>query len=147
LADLPCELLLRSIGYRSKPLPGVPFDEAAGVIPSEDSRVVRDGVPSPGEYVVGWVRRGATGILGTNRSDALDAVESLRADAPDLIARREHDPHGVTDLLEERGIEPIGLERWLAIREREASRGKPHGRATVKIVDLAELLEAAGLHR
>jgi ferredoxin--NADP+ reductase len=139
--------LLRSIGYRSKPLPGVPFDDAAGVIPSDSSRVVRDGIAAPGEYVVGWVRRGATGILGTNRSDALDAIESLRADVPVLLGRRQGDPQGIDDLLVERGIEPIDVSRWIAIREREASHGERHGRATVKIVDLAELLEAAGLHR
>jgi ferredoxin--NADP+ reductase len=142
---LPCQLVLRSIGYRSLPLPGVPFDQESGTIPSQTSRVVRDGLAAPGEYVVGWVRRGATGILGTNRSDALDAVASLHADAPDLLARRTGPPAGVDALLGERGIEPVDLQAWGAILEREADHGRPHGRGRVKLAHLAELLDAAGV--
>jgi ferredoxin--NADP+ reductase len=145
--DLPCQLVLRSVGYRSLPLPDVPFDEDSGTIPSERSRVIRAGVAAPGEYVVGWVRRGATGILGTNRSDAMDAVESLREDLPALLAGRAAPPPGVGDLLHERGIEHVDLDRWTAILEREATHGAPHGRSRVKIAHLAELLEAAGLPR
>jgi ferredoxin--NADP+ reductase len=143
--DLPCQMVLRSVGYRSLPLPGVPFDEESGTIPSESSRVVRDGRAAPGEYVVGWVRRGATGILGTNRSDAMDAVASLHADVPELLARRAGVPEGIADLLRERGIEHVDLDRWAAIAEREAAHGEPHGRARVKIDHLAGLLEAAGI--
>lgn len=144
MEDLPCQVVLRSVGYRSLPLPDVPFDDVSGTIPSESSRVVRDGTAAPGEYVVGWVRRGATGILGTNRSDALDAVESLLADAPLLLARRGDPPPGIADLLRERGITPVDLQGWGAILERESSHGAPHGRQRVKIARLAELLEAAG---
>jgi ferredoxin--NADP+ reductase len=143
--ELPCGLVLRSVGYRSEPLPGVPFDDESGTIPSEDSRVVRDGAARPGEYVAGWVKRGATGILGTNRADASDAVESLRADAPHLLADRPDEPEGVAGLLAERGVEHVDLARWVAIAEREARHGVPHGRQRVKLAELAELLEAAGL--
>jgi ferredoxin--NADP+ reductase len=141
--DLPCQLLLRSVGYRSVPLPDVPFDEASGTIPSESSRVLRDGAPSRGEYVVGWVRRGATGILGTNRSDAMDAVESLLADADELRAARP--AGGIEELLRGRGVQPVDLAGWVAVLDREARHGAPHGRGRVKISDLAGLLEAAGV--
>jgi ferredoxin--NADP+ reductase len=143
--DLPCQLVLRSVGYRSLPLEGVPFDEESGTIPSESSRVVRDGSAVVGEYVVGWVRRGATGILGTNRSDAMDAVASLHEDLPALLARRSGPPMGLEPLLQERGIAHVDLDRWAAILRREAEHGAPHGRERVKIADLAGLLEAAGL--
>lgn len=143
--DLPCQLVLRSVGYRSLPLPDVPFDEETGTIPSESSRVARDGRAEPGEYVVGWVRRGATGILGTNRSDAMDAVASIQEDIPALLARRTCAPEGVQRLLAERGLEHVDLQRWAAIVEREHAHGADHGRGRVKIADLAGLLEAAGL--
>jgi ferredoxin--NADP+ reductase len=143
--EVPCQLVLRSIGYRSLPLPDVPFDPDSGTIPSDSSRVVRDGQAQPGEYVVGWVRRGATGILGTNRSDAMDAVASLHEDLPALRAGRAATVPGVDELLRERGIEHVDLERWAAILEREATHGTGHGRSRVKIAHLAELLEAAGL--
>jgi ferredoxin--NADP+ reductase len=143
--DLACQLVLRSIGYRSLPLPDVPFDEESGTIPSEHSRVIRAGRAAPGEYVVGWVRRGATGILGTNRSDAMDAVASLTEDVPALLAARTEAPRGVEQLLHDRGIEHVDLRRWAAIREREATHGEPHGRGRVKLARLAELLDAAGL--
>lgn len=144
-SDLPCQLLVRSVGYRSVPLPGVPFDEEGGTIPSESSRVLRDGRPMVGEYVVGWVRRGATGILGTNRSDAMDAVESVRADAPELLARDgRHEPgEGIDTLLRARGVQHVDLAGWVAVLEREARHGEPHGRGRVKISDLAGLLAAA----
>jgi ferredoxin--NADP+ reductase len=143
--DLECQLVLRSVGYRSLPLPEVPFDEESGTIPSQQSRVVRDGRPQPGEYVAGWVRRGATGILGTNRADAMDAVASLQEDAPALLARRQNTPEGVGALLRARGVEHVDLRRWEAILAREATHGASHGRARVKIARLAELLEAAGM--
>jgi ferredoxin--NADP+ reductase len=143
--DLPCQLVLRSIGYRSVPLPGVPFDDDSGTIPSEASRVIRKGQAAAGEYVVGWVRRGATGILGTNRSDAMDAVARLNEDVPDLLARRTSVPSGVEGLLHERGVEPVDLDAWAAILEREAEHGAPHGRGRVKLAHLAELLDAAGV--
>jgi ferredoxin--NADP+ reductase len=143
--DLPCQLLLRSVGYRSLPLPDVPFDDETGTIPSESSRVVRDGEAAPGEYVVGWVRRGATGILGTNRSDAMDAVASLHEDIPLLLARRRQAPDGIAGLLSGRGLAHVDLQRWAAILDREGVHGAAHGRARVKIADLAGLLDAAGL--
>ncbi|MCW2544741.1 MAG: hypothetical protein JWM40_2293 [Frankiales bacterium] len=145
--ELPCQLVLRSVGYRSLPLPNVPFDDETGTIPSRSSRVVRDGEAAPGEYVVGWVRRGATGILGTNRSDAMDAVASLHEDLPALLARRTRAPEGIEGLLEERGLQHVDLQRWAAIVEREHAHGADHGRSRVKIADLAGLLDAAGLTR
>ncbi|MCU1596111.1 MAG: fprA [Frankiales bacterium] len=144
--DLPCQLVLRSVGYRSLPLPDVPFDDETGTIPSEGSRVVRDGRAEPGEYVVGWVRRGATGILGTNRSDAMDAVASLHEDLPALLARRTRAPEGIEGLLAARGVEHVSLQGWAAIVEREHAHGAEHGRSRVKIADLADLLEAAGVN-
>ena len=74
-----CGLVLRSIGYRGAPLPGVPFDERRGLIRNDGGRVLDDdGQPLPGEYVVGWIKRGPSGVIGTNKKDAADTVARLR---------------------------------------------------------------------
>jgi ferredoxin--NADP+ reductase len=141
--DLPAQAVLRSVGYRGAGLPGVPFDELTSTIPTEASRVVRDGAAGPGEYVVGWIKRGATGILGTNRADARDAVDSLRADMPVLLAGHAADPGGVGPLLTQRHEPVVGVAGWRAVLTAEDQEGGKHGRGRVKIQDWQDLLDAA----
>jgi ferredoxin--NADP+ reductase len=138
--ELPVDRVFRSVGYRSTGLPGVPFDDATCTIPTESSRVVRDGVAAAGEYAVGWIKRGPTGILGSNRADAEDAVVSLRADQHELIAARTGAVDGVADLLRRRGVRVIDTAGWSAILEAEELHGVPHGRGRVKIHDWETLL-------
>jgi ferredoxin--NADP+ reductase len=141
--DLPVQAVLRSVGYRGAGLPGVPFDEPTSTIPTVASRVVRDGAAVPGEYVVGWIKRGATGILGTNRADARDAVDSLREDMPVLLAGHATDPGGVEQLLRERAVAIVGVAGWSAVLAAEDREGTRHGRGRVKIRDWQALLDAA----
>ncbi|MFN2538723.1 MAG: FAD-dependent oxidoreductase [Mycobacteriales bacterium] len=141
--DLPVQLLLRSVGYRSAGLPGVPFDDRTCTIPAAESRVIRDGSPQPGEYVVGWIGRGPTGILGTNRADADDAVARLREDAAVLLDRRPEDPGGVAELLHRRGVQHVDLAGWQAVLDAEEKNGVPHGRGRVKLTEWQALLDAA----
>ena len=141
--DLPVQSVMRSVGYRGSVLDGVPFDPKRFVIPSESGRVLRDGVVSPGEYVAGWIKRGATGVLGTNRSDAKDTVTSLRHDAPDLLAARDNDLGGVEPLLAERAVRYVDLDGWHAALAAEIRHGAVHGRGQVKISDWEALLQAA----
>lgn len=96
--------VMRSAGYRGSALDGVPFDAHRFVIPSESGRELREGAPSPGEYVVGWIERGTTGVLGSNRSDIKEmviplreTVTPLRQDALALLAARDQDPPGILD--------------------------------------------------
>ena len=90
-----CGLVLRSVGYRAVPLPGVPFDERSFVLPNEDGRVLTpDGDPLPGVYAVGWIKRGPTGILGTNKRDAEETVTCLAADLDALPRAGEPRPRG-----------------------------------------------------
>ena len=78
---IPVQMVLRSVGYQSVPLPGVPFDERSAVVPNAEGRVTGpDGKPLPGEYVAGWLKRGPTGVIGTNKSDAAQTVRALLAD-------------------------------------------------------------------
>jgi len=140
---LPVQSVMRSVGYRGSVLDGVPFDDTNFVIPSDLGRVLRAGLASPGEYVAGWIKRGATGVLGTNRSDAKETVTTLREDAPALLSARAQDPGGVAPLLAENGLRYVDLDGWHAVLAAEARHGAPHGRGHVKISDWDTLLQAA----
>ncbi|MGW9348508.1 FAD-dependent oxidoreductase [Nocardiopsis flavescens] len=116
-ADLPAGMVLRSVGYAGRPLPGVPFDEAARTVPQREGRVLGpQGSPVPGDYVAGWAKRGATGVIGTNKSDAAATVRSLLDDAPALLAAL---PEPV-DLAEV--VKGSDYGAWLRIDAAEARR-------------------------
>ncbi|MGW1883959.1 FAD-dependent oxidoreductase [Streptomyces sp. NPDC001970] len=139
--EIEAQLVLRAVGYRGVPLEGLPFDAARGTVPHEAGRVLRDGVRSPGEYVAGWIKRGPTGVIGTNRPCAKETVTSLLADAAELSARPlVGEP---LEALRELGHRPVEWPGWEAIEEAEAALGRSLGRRSVKIADWAGLLEAA----
>jgi ferredoxin--NADP+ reductase len=139
--DVPAQLVLRSVGYRGVPLDGLPFDAASGTVPHVAGRVVRNGAASPGEYVAGWIKRGPTGVIGSNRSCAKETVTSLLADAP-VLARAEV-PKDPVAALRSAGIEPVTWGGWLAIERAEAELGARLGRSVVKLSDWDTLLGAA----
>ncbi|GAA1518709.1 FAD-dependent oxidoreductase [Streptomyces albidochromogenes] len=139
--DIEAQLVLRSVGYRGTPLPGLPFDEGNGTVPHAAGRVLRDGTTSPGEYVAGWIKRGPTGVIGTNRPCAKETVASLLADARALAARPVvGDPLAA---LRESGVRPVVWNDWRAIEAAEAALGISLGRRSVKLHDWAGLLGAA----
>jgi len=133
---IPCGLVFRSVGYRGVALPGLPFDEESGVIPNEGGRV------APGLYVAGWIKRGPTGVIGTNKKDATETVERLLEDARAGLLARVSDER-LESLLEERGVEVVAYTGWETIDRNERSRGEPHGRPRIKLCSWEELLEAA----
>jgi ferredoxin/flavodoxin---NADP+ reductase len=133
---LPCGLVFRSVGYRGVALPGVPFEERSGVIPNEGGRV------APGVYVAGWIKRGPTGVIGTNKKDATETVERLLADLRDA-PRKGTTAEDVDALLDERGVRRVVYAGWLAIDEVERSAGEPLGRPRVKLCTWDELLAAS----
>lgn len=139
--DVSAQLVLRSVGYRGVPLEGLPFDEASGTVPHQEGRVLRDGVASPGEYVAGWIKRGPTGVIGTNRPCAKETATSLLADAP-ALARQEVPGDPITGL-RAAGVEPVPWTGWLAIEHAEAELGARLGRSVVKLADWDALLGAA----
>ena len=141
-----CGLVLRSVGYRAVPLPDVPFDERAFVLPNERGRVLEpDGTPLPGVYAVGWIKRGPTGILGTNKRDAEETVTCLAGDlataalAPPANPEREQ----IDALLAERTPDLVTIEGWRAIDALERERGRDEQRPRVKLASRDELLSAA----
>ncbi|THC50093.1 FAD-dependent oxidoreductase [Streptomyces sp. A1499] len=139
--DIPAELVLRSVGYRGVPLAGLPFDPERGTVPHAAGRVLREGAPSAGEYVAGWIKRGPTGVIGTNRPCAKETVASLLDDAPGLL-RREL-PGDPLAGLRAAGLRPVEWPGWLAIERAEAELGRSLGRGVVKIPDWEGLRGAA----
>jgi ferredoxin--NADP+ reductase len=141
-----CGLVLRSIGYQAVPLPDVPFDERRFVLPNENGRVhdADSGQPLPGVYAVGWVKRGPTGILGTNKRDADETVRCLLEDLAEGRLPEPEEPgrEAVDSLLADRDV--VTLEGWRAIERRELDRGREEQRPRVKLASRDELLDAAG---
>jgi ferredoxin/flavodoxin---NADP+ reductase len=144
---IPAQLVFRSVGYRGTPLPGVPFDERRATIPNEQGRVLEEpgGAQRLGEYVSGWIKRGPSGIIGTNKKDSQETVDALLADhaAGRVPAPEVDDPDAILALIAERAPEHIVYAHWEAIDEAERSAGEPHGRPRVKLVRSEHLLDAA----
>ncbi|MFJ9541164.1 FAD-dependent oxidoreductase [Streptomyces sp. NPDC101225] len=139
--DVAAQLVLRSVGYRGLPLEGLPFDASSGTVPHRAGRVVRAGAVAPGEYVAGWIKRGPTGVIGTNRPCAKETVLSLLDDASALVRGRP--PQDPVAALRAAGTEPVEWSGWQAIERAEAALGASLGRGVVKLADWESLLAAA----
>jgi ferredoxin--NADP+ reductase len=156
-------LAFRAIGYRGIPLPGVPFDERAAVIPNRAGRVLdpRSDTPLPGEYVVGWIKRGPSGVIGTNKKDAQETVDAMLADLAPAGAGSENgagppthergpahvpstpDAAAVEALLRSRQPQLVTYSGWQAIDRHERALGEAAGRPRVKLTRIDELLQVA----
>ena len=137
--ELPAQLVVRSVGYRGLPTPGLPFDHSSATIPNTDGRV--EG--SRNEYVVGWIKRGPTGVIGTNKKDSQDTVNTLLDDLAGADRLAEFaDDHAdkLADWLASRQPKLVTSAHWRAIDRHERAAGEPHGRPRVKLPSLVELL-------
>jgi ferredoxin--NADP+ reductase len=136
--EIPAQLVVRSVGYRGVPTPGLPFDDKRGTIPHNDGRV--EG--SRNEYVVGWIKRGPTGVIGTNKSDSQETVDTVLADLAGASLADFADDHAtkLADWLAERQPKVVTSAHWDLIDQFERSAGEPHGRPRVKLANLAKLL-------
>jgi ferredoxin--NADP+ reductase len=142
---IPCGLVLRSVGYRAVPLPDVPFDERSYILPNERGRVLdpATGEPVRGVYAVGWIKRGPTGILGTNKRDAEETVGSIVSDARHGLLNEPELDGGIDDLLAGRD-DVVTVAGWRAIDRAEVAAGQAADRPRVKLVEREALLQAAG---
>ena len=141
---LPAGIVFRSVGYHGVPLPGVPFDSKTGTIPNAGGRVLDErGEAIPGLYAAGWIKRGPTGVIGTNKKDATETVELLLEDARAGLLAAAEDDATLDALLAERGVEAVLYGGWEAIDAHERGRGEPHGRPRIKLCSWDELLAAA----
>jgi ferredoxin/flavodoxin---NADP+ reductase len=139
---LACGLVFRSVGYRGVGLPDVPFDEQRGTILHDGGRVVG----AECTYCAGWIKRGPTGIIGTNKKDATETVASLLADvdAGNVAHKPEATAGAVEELLSERGVQAVVYSGWASIDELERAAGEKLGRPRVKLRTWDELLDAGG---
>jgi len=145
---LPVELVFRSVGYKGVPLPGVPFHDKWGVILNDKGRVLDPvtGAPRRGEYAAGWIKRGPTGVIGTNKPDAAESVACMVEDAVrrETLAPADPDPAAIEQLVRERQPDYVSYQDWLVLDRLEVERGRARGRPRVKLTSLAEMRTALG---
>jgi len=161
---IPAGLVFRAIGYRGIPLPGVPFDERRGVIPNEGGRIVHaeTGERQAGEYVVGWIKRGPSGVIGTNKKDAQETVDAILADlgagasagadasasassngSSGALHPTRPDAEALERLLRERQPDVVTYEGWSEIDRHERALGEQSGRPRVKLTSIEQMLRVA----
>ncbi|MDI3315423.1 MAG: FAD-dependent oxidoreductase [Mycobacterium sp.] len=139
-------LVLTSIGYRGRPIPDLPFDGAAGVVPNDGGRVIDPGAgrPVPGAYVAGWIKRGPTGFIGTNKCCSMQTVRTLVGDFNDgLLSDPVAGPGALSTLVRKRQPDVVDAAGWQAIDAAEIARGNLAGRPRNKFTDIAGMLTAA----
>ncbi len=146
--EIPVGLVFRSVGYRGKALPGVPFYDSWGVILNEGGRVVDPETKKPvlGEYTGGWIKRGPSGVIGTNKPDALETVKHMLADLAEgkTLDPAEPAAEAVEKFVCDRQPDSFSYDDWLRLKEMEVANGEAQGRPRVKFTSVAEMKAALG---
>ncbi|HVW42767.1 MAG TPA: FAD-dependent oxidoreductase [Amycolatopsis sp.] len=142
-ATVAVQLVVRSVGYRSVPVPDLPFDDRQGTVPHDRGRIVDPaGAIVPRQYVAGWLKRGPSGVIGTNRIDSAETVRSLVEDLKTAaVARKGVAAETIDMLLAGRGVRPVHYDGWLRIDSDEIARGRRSSRERTKIPDWETLLQ------
>lgn len=138
--EIACSVLFRSIGYRGVPMPGVPFDERRGVFPNKDGRILDGDAVVSGLYVAGWIKRGPTGIIGTNRADSVATVQALLEDLPKLDGNAKPGSERLARVLADRGVRVVSYADWQKINAAEVKRGEAVGKPREKFTRVEEML-------
>ncbi len=141
--ELDCGLLFRSIGYRGVAMAGVPFDARRGVFANRDGRLIEGGQAVPGLYATGWIKRGPSGLIGTNRADSVATIGALIEDLPGFDAAARPGADGLRALLDRRGIRVVTYADWQRIDAAEVRRGEANGKPREKFTRLEEMLAAS----
>ncbi len=147
---IPVGLVFRSVGYRGVALPDVPFYDAWGIIPNRDGRVLTEhetGEQVIGNYVVGWIKRGPSGIIGTNKPDSVATVKALLEDLEHGKLLEPETPSAVIELLESRNVRYVTYADWQIIDQIETERGAALGKPRLKFSRVDEMLEVLNTHR
>jgi ferredoxin--NADP+ reductase len=140
--ELETGLVIRSVGYRGAAIPGMPFEAKRNVIPSSAGRVTDlSGQPQLGLYTAGWIKRGPSGLIGTNKADAKESVDLLLRDVAALGARVL--THDVGELLAARGVQVVAFEDYRNIDTAEKARGTARGKVRDKFTRVSDMLAAA----
>jgi ferredoxin--NADP+ reductase len=148
LVELAAGLVFRSIGYKGIAMAGVPFDARQGVFPTRDGRITDEqGTVMPGLYACGWIKRGPTGIIGTNKPCSVATVASVVADGAGLDEAPRPGAEGLPALMGTDGRRVVSYEDWIAIDQAEMSRGAASGKPREKFTSVAQMLEVLGSAR
>ncbi len=139
---LDCGLVFYALGYRAQPITGVPFDQQAGVFPNTNGRILSDGQVVPGLYAAGWTKRGSVGLVGTNKRDSSETVQSLLEDLARIEPCHDNDVDEISKLLDNRGVRVINFEDWKEIDALEIERGSAIGKPREKMYSIEDALSA-----
>ena len=140
MMEIPCGLVLRSVGYRGNPLPGVPFDDDNGVFPNENGSIL-GGPEAAGLYVVGWIKRGPSGVIGTNKPDSQLTVAQLLEDMPSLTPCEIPDSDSLIEGIRANGTRIVSYEDWKKIDQQEVAHGEASGKPREKLTRVSEMLD------
>jgi ferredoxin--NADP+ reductase len=141
IIELETGIVFRSIGYKGVPIAGLPFDHERGVIPNQSGRVMDGNTLVPNVYVAGWIKRGPSGIIGTNRADSVATVQALLEDVNKLnVATDKSGSRGIISLLEQKAIRYVSFSDWQKIDQSEIERGLLHGKPREKYTYVDEML-------
>ena len=139
--ELKCGILFRSVGYRGVPIPGVPFEEKKGIFPNQGGRITNNGAVVPGLYAAGWIKRGPSGVIGTNKPDSVETVQSIIADAAHLKPCATPDTQAALSFLRGKGIKVVTFSDWKKIDAAEIANGQKVGKPREKFVKVEEMLK------
>ena len=140
--EMKCDILFRSVGYRGIPVEGVPFDEKRGVFPNQEGRIMDGEKVVPGLYTSGWIKRGPSGVIGTNKPDSEETVARLLQDASRLTPCQQPDTKAVLDILAQKGVRAVSFDDWQKIDAAEIERGQRTGKPREKYVSVDDMLGA-----
>jgi ferredoxin--NADP+ reductase len=138
--DLPCGLIFRSVGYKGLPLGGLEFDDRTGIVRNQKGRCLIGGATLPGAYVTGWIKRGPTGLIGTNRADSIETVDSILADLPHMDQGPRPGIAAIASKLRLRTVCTVDYPAWQAIDAAERERGRPKGKPREKFTRISDML-------
>ena len=141
---LPVGLVVRAVGYRSEPLAGVPFDERRAIVPNDKGRVLdlATNRPLPGRYVTGWIKRGPSGLIGSNKPDGAETAAAMLEDLATTPPAPDWRPEAIDRLLADKGVRRVDFEDWRRLDKLEVERGRAQGRPRVKLARVEEMLAA-----
>lgn len=142
MVHIPAQIVFRSVGYLGTPLAGLPFDPSRGTIPNTGGRVESESAGRT--YVAGWIKRGPTGIIGTNKSDANETIQTLLGDAADRTFDTTSSERDIVDLLRKNSRRYVTADDWLAVDSAEVALGQSMGRARTKLHRAEDMLRVIG---
>mgnify|MGYP002632166865 CR=1 FL=1 len=140
LDEVPAGLIFRSIGYRGIPIEGVPFHESWGLFPNEEGRITDDGIVVLGMYAAGWIKRGPSGIIGTNKPDSLETSQNILEDAGQLTPCAVPDSNAVKAILDARVVRVVSMEDWKLIDAVEIANGEAVGKPRERFTRIDDML-------